>query len=137
VKVRPSTALDLDEAFLLQPEKELHQEERATLRTLSKLEQAGAGRCPHDIAGDLLDGFLPERPQHEPPRADPLQIVQRGREVGRCGPATLDLRPYPAPAGAPPLEGYIKLDVSATSSPRTSRASRHERWRSPSDPARS
>jgi pimeloyl-ACP methyl ester carboxylesterase len=30
---------------------------------------------------------------------------------GRLGPATLDLRPYPAPAGAPPLEGYIKLDV--------------------------
>jgi pimeloyl-ACP methyl ester carboxylesterase len=30
---------------------------------------------------------------------------------GQLGPATLDLRPYPAPAGAPPLEGYIKLDV--------------------------
>jgi pimeloyl-ACP methyl ester carboxylesterase len=30
---------------------------------------------------------------------------------GMLGPATLDLRPYPAPEGAPPLEGYIKLDV--------------------------
>jgi pimeloyl-ACP methyl ester carboxylesterase len=30
---------------------------------------------------------------------------------GMIGPETLDLRPYPAPEGAPPLEGYIKLDV--------------------------
>jgi len=30
---------------------------------------------------------------------------------GRLGPATLDLRPYPAPPGFPPLEGYIKLGV--------------------------
>jgi pimeloyl-ACP methyl ester carboxylesterase len=30
---------------------------------------------------------------------------------GGIGPATLNLRPYPAPPGFPPLEGYIKLDV--------------------------
>jgi pimeloyl-ACP methyl ester carboxylesterase len=30
---------------------------------------------------------------------------------GGLGPKTLDLRPYPAPEGAPPLEGYIKLGV--------------------------
>jgi pimeloyl-ACP methyl ester carboxylesterase len=30
---------------------------------------------------------------------------------GMLGPETLDLRPYPAPEGAPPQEGYIKLDL--------------------------
>jgi pimeloyl-ACP methyl ester carboxylesterase len=46
-----------------------------------------------------------------PDEGDSVESLGRLGTGGRLGPETLDLRPYPAPVGAPPLEGYIKLDV--------------------------
>ena len=46
-----------------------------------------------------------------PDEGDTVESLAELGTGGELGPATLDLRPYPAPEGAPPLEGYIKLDV--------------------------
>ena len=46
-----------------------------------------------------------------PDEGDTVESLGQLGTGGELGPETLDLRPYPAPAGAPPLEGYIKLDV--------------------------
>jgi pimeloyl-ACP methyl ester carboxylesterase len=46
-----------------------------------------------------------------PDEGDSVESLGHLGTGGRLGPETLDLRPYPAPEGAPPLEGYIKLDV--------------------------
>jgi pimeloyl-ACP methyl ester carboxylesterase len=46
-----------------------------------------------------------------PDEGDTVESLGKLGTGGGIGPATLDLRPYPAPAGFPPLEGYIKLDV--------------------------
>ena len=46
-----------------------------------------------------------------PDAGDTVESLGELGTGGELGPATLDLRPYPAPEGAPPLEGYIKLDV--------------------------
>jgi pimeloyl-ACP methyl ester carboxylesterase len=46
-----------------------------------------------------------------PDEGDTVSSLGQLGTDGMLGPETLDLRPYPAPQGAPPLEGYIKLDV--------------------------
>ncbi len=46
-----------------------------------------------------------------PDLGDSIESLGKLGTDGGLGPATLDLRPYPAPPGFPPLEGYIKLDV--------------------------
>ena len=46
-----------------------------------------------------------------PDEGDSVSSLGQLGTGGMLGPETLDLRPYPAPAGAPPLEGYIKLNV--------------------------
>jgi pimeloyl-ACP methyl ester carboxylesterase len=46
-----------------------------------------------------------------PDESDTVESLGKLGTGGMIGPATLDLRPYPAPPGVPPLEGYIKLDV--------------------------
>src|SRR4051794_4644460 len=46
-----------------------------------------------------------------PDLGDTVESLGKLGTGGGIGPATLDLRPYPAPPGLPPLEGYIKLDV--------------------------
>jgi pimeloyl-ACP methyl ester carboxylesterase len=46
-----------------------------------------------------------------PDLGDTVESLGKLGTGGGIGPATLDLRPYPAPPGFPPLEGYIKLDV--------------------------
>ena len=46
-----------------------------------------------------------------PDLGDTIESLGELGTEGGLGPATLDLRPYPAPAGYPPLEGYIELDV--------------------------
>jgi pimeloyl-ACP methyl ester carboxylesterase len=46
-----------------------------------------------------------------PDEGDTVESLGKLGTDGELGPATLDLRPYPAPEGVPPLEGYIKLDV--------------------------
>jgi pimeloyl-ACP methyl ester carboxylesterase len=46
-----------------------------------------------------------------PDEGDTVESLGKLGTGGGLGPATLDLRPYPAPPGFPPLEGYIKLDV--------------------------
>ena len=48
-----------------------------------------------------------------PDLGDTVEALGHLGTGGGLGPATLDLRPYPVPAGFPfpPLEGYIKLDV--------------------------
>jgi pimeloyl-ACP methyl ester carboxylesterase len=48
---------------------------------------------------------------YSPDTGDSVQSLGTLGNDGRIGPATLDLRPYPAPEGSPPLEGYIKLGV--------------------------
>ena len=48
-----------------------------------------------------------------PDEGDTVQSLGTLGTGGELGPATLDLRPYPTPAGFPfpPVEGYIKLNV--------------------------
>jgi pimeloyl-ACP methyl ester carboxylesterase len=46
-----------------------------------------------------------------PDAGDSVQSLGSLGSDGGLGPKTLDLRPYPAPEGSPPLEGYIKLGV--------------------------
>src|SRR4051794_3085901 len=46
-----------------------------------------------------------------PDLGDTVESLGKLGTGGGLGPATRDLRPYPAPPGYPPLEGYIKLDV--------------------------
>ncbi len=46
-----------------------------------------------------------------PDEGDSVSSLGQLGTGGMLGPDTLDLRPYPAPEGAPPLEGYIKLNV--------------------------
>jgi len=48
---------------------------------------------------------------YSPDAGDSVQSLGTLGNDGKIGPATLDLRPYPAPEGSPPLEGYIKLGV--------------------------
>jgi hypothetical protein len=63
------------------------------------------------LGQDGVDTVLPLYPMDV---TDPPQLVRIAMASGQhamAGPATLDPRPYPAPPGFPPLEGYIKLDV--------------------------
>ena len=48
---------------------------------------------------------------YAPDAGDSVQSLGTLGKDGQIGPATLDLRPYPAPEGSPPVEGYIKLGV--------------------------
>jgi pimeloyl-ACP methyl ester carboxylesterase len=48
---------------------------------------------------------------YAPDTGDSVQSLGTLGNDGQIGPATLDLRPYPAPEGSPPLEGYIKRGV--------------------------
>jgi pimeloyl-ACP methyl ester carboxylesterase len=46
-----------------------------------------------------------------PDEGDSVSSLGQLGTGGMLGPETLDLRPSPAPAGVPAMEGYIKLDV--------------------------
>jgi pimeloyl-ACP methyl ester carboxylesterase len=48
---------------------------------------------------------------YAPDQGDTVASLATLGTGGEIGPATLDLRPYPAPDGTQALEGYIKLDV--------------------------